>query len=106
VHERKSEQVEPTPPARVGGSRIVSCQPDAPDLVHRARLDENACSGPEQECAQHRVLLELGEIAGHHDRNALFVPGGLIESGDPATERLGSSRDMPRFFIQVEAEGS
>ena len=68
---------------------MVCSQTDAPDLVHRASLHEDAVSSIENELPQLGVLGEFGEVRLVDDAVAVLQPERLVEIGNLSAEVLG-----------------
>lgn len=102
LHQRETEQVEPFPLGRVGGTWIFSAHANAPDAIEGTGFHNDLVSGLKKKGFEVGVLTEFGEVALDHDTPAGGFPDAVIETLDQPAQLLGLGR---RSGVEDAAEG-
>src|SRR4051812_38426501 len=91
-YKRETQQIAPAPLQGIGDGGVVATETDAPNRIARRRLDKYRVARGEQVCAQRRILLELGDIAGDNQLEADRIPALVIIACNLPSEVLAFER--------------
>lgn len=106
--QREPQQIQPPPRPRIADPLVAAHQPDTPDPVHRARLDEDPFAGAHEEIPERGTGAELVGAALHHQVEARVAPDPFVEAAYQSARhlRLGRGRRVERaaFGLRVAEE--